>query len=318
MLLPLRYNTFMPDTRPVDQSPDILACESSLHVGEDLFASAPRAEVWLLLEYNGVWGAKALEESDLAEPIKQRLFAWLATIPASRFQFIKRERTPSTFSFYIALANDLKPALYHFELNDYEELLTLDVSSVVAGDAACDGQRSQEVLHLVCTNGRRDVCCAKFGPAICQAMTAYAAESVWQTTHLGGHRFAATSVFLPQGILYGRIRPEQATALIDMHRQGRIDLDRYRGRSCYAPIAQAADYYLRRETGVSAFDRFHLMGVEEVAADEAWVEFAAIDGVTYRVRVIRQPSYFRVRESSSKDKWSQVSQYRFVELKRGD
>jgi hypothetical protein len=308
----------MSDTRPADQPPDILACESSLFVNEDLFASAPRAEVWLLLEYNGVWGAKALEESDLAEPIKQRLFTCLDAIPASRFQFIKRERTPETITFYIALANDLQPALYHFELNDYEELLTLDVQSIVAGDAAYDGQRSGERLHLVCTNGRRDVCCAKFGPAICQAMTAYAAEAVWQTTHLGGHRFAATAVFLPQGIVYGRILPHQATVLIDAHRRGHIDLDHLRGRSCYAPVAQAAEYYLRRETGVTALDHFHLMRVEEVKADEAWVVFAAIDGGMYRVRVIGQRSDFRVRESSSKAKWSQVDQYRFVELKRGD
>jgi hypothetical protein len=51
-------------------------------------------------------------------------------------------------------------------------------------------------MLLVCTNGRRDVCCALWGQRFYAAAAALL-PNVWQTTHLGGHRFAATAVSLP-------------------------------------------------------------------------------------------------------------------------
>ena len=45
----------------------------SIRAEEPLTATATPTTVFLLLEYNGAWGEKALDESELPQPIKTRL-----------------------------------------------------------------------------------------------------------------------------------------------------------------------------------------------------------------------------------------------------
>jgi hypothetical protein len=45
----------------------------SRQAGEPLFASATPTRLYLLLQYQGEWGNKALEESSLPEGVKERL-----------------------------------------------------------------------------------------------------------------------------------------------------------------------------------------------------------------------------------------------------
>ncbi len=56
---------------------------------------------------------------------------------------------------------------------------------------------------------------------------------VWETTHVGGHRFAANLVILPHGLYYGPVGLEAATAAIGAYQRGAVALDRYRGRAGY-------------------------------------------------------------------------------------
>ncbi|HET6963856.1 MAG TPA: sucrase ferredoxin [Acidimicrobiales bacterium] len=74
----------------------------------------------------------------------------------------------------------------------------------LAGGATVDpgraGSRVTDVL--VCTHGRRDVCCGSQGTDLAlQLAAAGAPEDVhlWRTSHTGGHRFAPTFIVLPQG-----------------------------------------------------------------------------------------------------------------------
>ena len=55
---------------------------------------------------------------------------------------------------------------------------------------------------LVCTHGRRDVCCGSQGTELAMAVAAAGARpatNLWRTSHTGGHRFAPTFIVLPQG-----------------------------------------------------------------------------------------------------------------------
>ena len=60
-------------------------------------------------------------------------------------------------------------------------------------------------LWLVCTNGRRDRCCAEIGRPITAALAERWPEATWETTHLGGHRFSGTLLALPSGHTLGRL-----------------------------------------------------------------------------------------------------------------
>ena len=74
---------------------------------------------------------------------------------------------------------------------------------VVAGDPKYQKYVSDARLYLVCTNGNRDKCCAKFGQPVYEQVARDVGESAWQTTHIGGHRFAATIMLLPTGDMFG-------------------------------------------------------------------------------------------------------------------
>src|SRR5712692_4094279 len=158
----------MVDTEPVSNK-GFFACELSLQAGEQLFATATRVDVWLLLEYNGVWQGEAFEESDVPPSVKQHLAAQMAALPRPRLQLIKQGRAADwagMLAFFVAISRDSGSTLYRFDLNDYDDLLKLDIPAIVAGEPVYQKYVGDERVFLVCTNGRRDKCCAKFGPPI--------------------------------------------------------------------------------------------------------------------------------------------------------
>jgi hypothetical protein len=72
----------------------------------------------------------------------------------------------------------------------------------------------------VCTHGRHDKCCAKFGQQLFDTLRESINESdhtieIWESSHLGGHRFAATVLDMPSGKMYGRIKPNLIDALLN-------------------------------------------------------------------------------------------------------
>jgi hypothetical protein len=278
-----------------------------------VWGTATRADVWLLLEYAGPWGNQAFSESDLPKPVKTRLAAWLDAIPHSRLQLIKR-RDPSTGpAFFVALARESTPLLVELSLNAYEDLLDLDIPSIVAGPTREKSLVRTDPLFLICTNGRRDRCCARHGVAVYQAMSLQAGQDVWQTSHLGGHRFAATAVVLPYGAMYGRISTADVAPLIKAVRAGRLYMPAYRGRSCHEPCVQAADYLLRSASGSSELDHFVLYGLEVIAPDQWRVTFTATDSTQHTLQISRHHSDTLRLESCSAQSLNPFSTYRLLE-----
>jgi hypothetical protein len=108
--------------------------------------------------------------------------------------------------------------------------------------------------YLVCTNGARDPCCAIRGPAVAQALECVLPGQVYECSHLGGHRFAANVLVLPDGLCFGRLDVRAAVALASELEERRLPLDHLRGRTSLAPEQQAAEILVRREldlTGLS-------------------------------------------------------------------
>src|SRR5258708_15990258 len=204
-------------TSPLATNPGIVCCDYSRQVGEPLFATTTHVRIWLLLEQPLPWGKEAFAESSLPQAVKQHLSAALDAIPGSRLQFIRqpaRQRNQG-IAFFVVLSSELRSVLYRFDLAAYEDLLNLDLTAVAAGDVNYETNRSEESVLLVCTNGRRDISCAKYGTVVYDALSKLAPGSTWQTTHLGGHRFAATALFLPHGLCYGRLTPDQVATAVE-------------------------------------------------------------------------------------------------------
>jgi hypothetical protein len=108
--------------------------------------------------------------------------------------------------------------------------------------------------YLVCTNGARDPCCAIRGPAVAQTLERARPGQVYECSHLGGHRFAANVLVLPDGLCFGRLDARSAPALADDLEAGRLPLDYLRGRTAYEPEQQAAEILVRRELALEGLD----------------------------------------------------------------
>lgn len=234
--------------------------ESCALAGEPLSATAADAlPVTVVLEDEGRWGAKALATAELPEPVRERLLE-LKRSGRARVLLARGDRRGTTGRrLWVARGLPGEEALFVWTLPSAEALLELPLDAVISG--AEDGPRLDGPLVLVCTHGQRDRCCAVAGAPVYSALDALDSTAVLRASHLGGHRFAATAIVLPEGVMYGRLTPEDAGPLLEAARARRVyRLDRYRGRSCWGRPVQAALHQWREDSGVLAYDGVHVLG----------------------------------------------------------
>ena len=138
-------------------------------------------------------------------------------------------------------------------------------------------------LFLVCTHGKHDRCCARYGRPLYDAVREQVEEGwAWQVSHVGGDRFAGNLVALPDGVYYGRVRPSEAWPVIEAVLERRIYLPCYRGRSSHGFAAQAAELAVREQTGLLGLDDVEVRVLERQGGE--WR--ATVDaGRSYEVTV---------------------------------
>ncbi len=213
---------------------------------EPSVASAPEAyRAWLLVEHPGPWAAEPAET-----PLPASL-GGLVTFAAAlgiRVQMIRRPgRRPASEvrSVFVGWTAGGEPWLRRGEAIPTEP----DLKELATGIAPAFGAPVSEPVFLVCAHGRRNACCARFGVPLAAALAARHPGEVWETTHVGGHRFAANLVLLPHGLYYGPVGVAEATAAIAAYQRGTITPERYRGRAGQPKPAQEAEYARLARTG---------------------------------------------------------------------
>jgi hypothetical protein len=299
---------------PLTTSQDFFCSQESIDHRESLIGTAPRADVWFLLEYHGRWGKKALQESEIPDSVKARLNAQLKTIPESRLLLIKqpREENVRGFAFFAAISTSDPPTLYRFQLNEYEDLLSYDLAAIVSRKPEFDDSISREPVFVNCTNGLRDQCCALHGVASYWALQSQFPGKVWESTHHGGHRFAANFMHLPYGHSYGRLRKENAVEVMQTCLEDRIALDHYRGRTTYDDAIQAAEILLRRTLGLDATDAVRVTGFD-VAAPNRWRVNLVANEDEHSLVVEKRETGEQVHVSCGDEKTSPVIEYKWID-----
>jgi len=215
--------------------------------GEHLYGTATQVKNWFLLEYSGMWKKEAFAQSKLPQAVKGHLEKFLLSFEESRIQLIggSGPRQGSLVFYYVSVS-EFFPKLYKFEMETYEDLLSIDIVELVHR-GEIEKFSCEEKLVLVCTHGARDNCCAAAGSMVYKELIQKEGIYPWRTTHVGAHRFAANLVMLPEGIYYGRVTTENFNDIVSSHLRGEIFLDCYRGRSCFSQTSQVSDYFLRKE-----------------------------------------------------------------------
>ncbi|MEV6116952.1 sucrase ferredoxin [Streptomyces sp. NPDC052109] len=272
----------------------------SRSLDEPVSGTAATATTWLLLEQPGPWGAKALTSSHL-DPTLGRALEAAAAGTGVRVALIRHPGrhadpgTPAARQVYAAHTVPGHVWLHSAKIRDPRLLLGLDFAALGAGDprsfgAALGGRPYHgDPLALVCTNGKRDRCCALLGRPLATELVTSGVRGVWEVTHLGGHRFSPTVLVLPYGYAYGRAEAHTVKEALHGIRDGRVVVEGCRGCSAWERPGQAAELAVRSAAGE------YRAGVLSVVrtADEAahWeVTVAHTDGRRWRVTVAQGAS----------------------------
>ena len=232
-------------------------------------ASAPEASrAWLLVEHPGPWPHEPTE-AVLPAPLDAVVAA--AVEVGIRVQLIRRPGSPGRrvagdarggtgtaggsgasggYTVFAGWVAGSEPWLRRGEVSGgagWPE--GLDPSLLAGGQPGAFGSPVSEPVFLVCGHAQRNACCARFGGPLAVELAARYPGRVFQTTHVGGHRFAANLVILPHGLYYGPVSVDLATAAISAYERGAVEPGRYRGRAGQPRSVQEAEYEVLTRTG---------------------------------------------------------------------
>ena len=263
-------------TRPDSAKP--FCAETSRAHAEPLHATASRVDTWILLEYRGFWAHDAVDGSTLSEALKAYLVAERVRLPRARILFVRRpeRRIKDGLIAYVARSGESERELRRLELERHDDLLGLDLETA--------GAPVDHPLFLVCTHGKHDRCCARFGRPLYDAVREQVDEGwAWQSSHVGGDRFAGNVVVLADGAYYGRAEPADAWVVVEAALERRVHLPLYRGRSCYGFAAQAAEIAVREATSLLGVDDVQVRSIARRGG--AWRANVEAAGAHYEVDV---------------------------------
>ncbi|MCP3803647.1 sucrase ferredoxin [Allokutzneria sp. A3M-2-11 16] len=253
-----------------------------LAAAEPLAGTAPVAATWLCLEQPGPWGNDALVDSHLDRRVGAELARRMKET-GIRIVLIRRPgrhpdlHHPRPRRVYLASTRPGTSWLRRHTIEDPEELLDLDFTTPF-------GTLTTDPLLLVCTNGKRDRCCALLGRPIAAELAAEHGEAIWESTHTGGHRFAPAVVALPTGYVHGRLDGPQTRELLKATAAGEMMLQGCRGRATWSREGQAAELAVRgiiREVGADS--------LSVVSATSDLVSVRHVDGREWVVRLAATP-----------------------------
>lgn len=225
--------------------------ELSAAAGENLLGTAPQVDFWLLIEYRQQWSRDAIVENDLSKPVQ----AWLQNLTDKfesqgrfpRIQFLRQSRrTEDKLQLFVCQHGELRSHTF----TKYEQLLELDFESDL-------GPPLKANHYFVCTHGTRDLCCSRFGLTTWRELQNLSNGRSWQSSHLGGHRYAPNVLVLPHGRLYGRVHKEDVQEFFHVVERGEIAESHLRGRSEFSKEAQACECLVDGQVGsVASYDEY--------------------------------------------------------------
>lgn len=286
------------DQGMVRDLPPMRCADSARMRGEPLAASAVRYSRFLLLEAPGPWGDSALDERHMDAGVVRQL-AGAASATDTHVLLIRRPgRHPASapgsgkrsMAWAFADTSTGVERVLWGSWRDPADLLDLDLAAPTPGPANAAGPQR---LALVCTNGKRDQCCAIHGRPVAAAIAAATDWDTWECSHLGGHRFAATMMLLPTGDMFGWLNRSSALDVMEQFTAGQVMLSHHRGRAGQAVHVQAALHCAAVRLGDFRHGALRVAGARRVAAGpgRGWPGQPAVEADLWEVEVIHRTEH---------------------------
>lgn len=267
----------------------IRCSDLSASLYEPLAGTTAQASTWLCIEQPGPWGTNALQDSRLDPEIANELTKRTQGT-GTRVVLIRRPGQRSDAARHgrkVYVASTWPGAMWGMQLtvSKPDELLDWDFGT--EGPRPLDGGADplQHPLLLVCTNGRRDSCCAIRGRPIGMRLARRFPEAVWESSHIGGHRFSPTILVLPSGYSYGRVNESKCEQILASAMADRVVLESCRGRSTWSPPGQMAELTMRRYLADYEVRSMHLEQTFRESDDIWFVRLHDRQHGTWKVRL---------------------------------
>lgn len=254
----------------VEAEPALEPCSvRSSRVAEPMIGTAFGETGVLLVEQPGPWGHAGLADSDFDPAVAEELGRRARSAGLRLFAIRRPGRSESGTQRRWAVISS-RPGGEQARWGSYGE--DADLLGVPLDGSA--GELEPRPSFLVCTHGKRDVCCALKGREVAAELSALRPGQVWECSHTGGHRFAANVLVLPVGLLYGRVPLAAAAELVAAVEARRVLPKLLRGRIGHQPAEQAALRFAHLELGLEL--------VDEVVVEQP---IPAPDGAALTIRV---------------------------------
>ncbi|MEH3032826.1 MAG: hypothetical protein PGN07_02010 [Aeromicrobium erythreum] len=250
---------------------DLCAARARLR-GDPLAGTALHVRRFLLVEHHGPWPFHALTAEGLDPEVVAALVERTRAV-GGRTLLVRRpgRRSQQRRQHRWAVADVEAGRIRWGTWTTPQDLLAAREALAEPSDDWDD-----EPVVLVCAHGRHDTCCAVRGRPVAAALAASLGDRVWECSHVGGDRFAANVVVVPDGTYYGGLDVRDAVDVVAGHLEGRVDVDHLRGTSTLPPVAQAV----------------------AVAAHERWGPAGPRDVLGARVEVLETDARWRVELTS--------------------
>ncbi|MEU1123425.1 sucrase ferredoxin [Streptomyces sp. NPDC005899] len=238
-----------------------------------MVGTAPHGRVWVLVEYRGGWPPDGFDGLDLEPRTKALLFS-AARQARARVLLVRRHgrRTPGGPGRWAVLRYEDSGA-YRQQWGTWSR--DEDLAQIVDALGA-PGELGRPPVVLVCAHGQHDTCCAVRGRPVGRALSERWPSLVWECTHVGGDRFAANVVVVPDGVYYGGLDASSSVAAVEEHLAGRVHAEHLRGYT---------DLFPPQQTAVAAvLARFGPAGRHDYA-----IAGTTRDGDHWRIRVTGRP-----------------------------
>ncbi|MGL5407031.1 MAG: sucrase ferredoxin [Propionibacteriaceae bacterium] len=264
------------------------------------WGTAARAQFWVAIEQPGSWGKKAFSDSLL--PDELAAFERTCKEAGGKALLIRKVGVHYSESdsrrIYISGGSLEAPWLVSGVVADPMMLLDLPFSRLCdSTPPVLPGFAEAAAIALICTNGKRDVCCAVRGRPLAESAAQIAPDRVWEASHTGGHRFAPTAVVLPTGQMLAHVSLDDVISSIRAADEGMLAVvgPGDRGRSQLEQSAQTAESWVRSHAREYDLDTLATVVVDDIAT------VVHTDGRSWRLRVAKTSIGQELQDSCGRD-----------------
>ena len=245
-------------------SPTFRCSDTARDRGDPPVGTAPVAGAFLLIEHPGPWRYDALAGAGWSAEVVDALSAAVRR-SLGRLLLIRRPgRRPVTTTRAWAVTRVGAGTVWGTWQQE-SDLLVAAASLSAPAPSPPHTERSarpvsQDPVLLVCAHGLHDTCCAVRGRPVATALARRWPAATWECSHVGGDRFAANVVVLPDGTYYGGLDADSASDVVAGHLDGRLDPTHLRGSVRWPPAAQVAVAEVHASLGPYAADDVRAVG----------------------------------------------------------